>query len=93
MKETSVEKFTKNPIARQTFAFETLKLAISEALCEIMNNNNLSVEQVAQITDWNEQDIQKIIDDECNFQLHNLADLFSSLGYILDIKTYKQWLK
>jgi hypothetical protein len=83
---TTIDKFfAAKPDNRKLFNQEKLILDVSEEACEILDTEGVSRETLASRLGMTEEAVTAILNGK-NLTLRRVADIFTALGYTLEVK-------
>jgi transcriptional regulator with XRE-family HTH domain len=80
MRETQIERFTKDAEAMRLFQQERVILEVTERICELMDEKGVSRTELAERLGKTKGHVSQLLDGSRNLTLRTLADVFTALG-------------
>lgn len=86
---TYYDKFRSTPEGLRLLLQEELILDVTELICQIMNEQNVSRKELAKRINETEDYVTWFLDGNGCFNLRDVSDVFTALGYKLKVDVEK----
>lgn len=80
MSKTVIDQFLQDPEQLRYYQQEQLLLQVTEHMCKIMNEEEITRSQLADLLGKSKGRISQILDGEKNLTLRTIANVFTALG-------------
>jgi transcriptional regulator with XRE-family HTH domain len=90
MKTTILDEYLKDEEFRRLFAQEDLILEVTEAICELLENEKLSRKELADRLGKTKGFVSQLLNGGRNLTLRTVADILHVLGYRAQLTPFKE---
>ena len=87
-KKTIIDEYTEDPEFRKFLAREELILEFTEKVCELLEQNTITRQELANRIGKTEGQVSQMLGGR-NLTINSVADMFHVLGYKVKIKVLK----
>lgn len=83
---SELDRFLEDPESRRLFEQERLILDITESICAVMNERDVSLSELARRLGCSASNVSQMLDGENNFTVRTVADILMALESRLTVK-------